>query len=97
MPYCSSSHISQPPGMLPAARHNPTFVPGFRRKPSTAGIRSAPDTTNPSSAAAFSTIGCEAAVEGMMNVPAGCPSKAAPARKTGTAACCSAATSLNTP
>ena len=47
MPYCSSIHICQPPGMLPAPFHSPTFVAGFSRTPSTAGgaIRTPPTAT----------------------------------------------------
>ena len=56
MPYCSSIHIIQPPGMLLAPFHKPTFVFGLSRKPSTAGTRSTPATGMPSVFAALSTI-----------------------------------------
>ena len=65
MPYCSRIHISQPPGMLFAPFQKPTLVFGFRRKPSTAGARSAAKTVTPMSVAAFSTIFCEAGVGGI--------------------------------
>ena len=47
MPYCSSIHIIQPPGMLLAPSTDPTFVFGFSLKPSTAGARSAAVTGSP--------------------------------------------------
>ena len=71
MPYCSSIHISQPPGMLPAPFHKPTFVAGLRRNPSTAGTRSAPATAMPIFFAALSTIFWAAGVDGITHVPAG--------------------------
>ncbi len=101
MPYCSSIHISQPPGMLFAPFHNPTFVAGLRRKPSTAGTRSTPATAMPSVFAEPSTIFCAAGVGGITHVPAAyfapCASKAFPARYTGTLAFCSSATVLKNP